>query len=174
MPKNRPSGAKQAAEKRRSTGEIAQEHAAGAEAHVDLIAVTARLKSCPVTEHEFFGSKQSLSVAYGVFPQPVKPAFVPSAFSARLKSFPDAMGSERRVFFCPQIENKMARLIQQRITAKCMLSHPSQRARWMGHPAPSIVRTLHNGWESMRPAALKKRRKSANALLSPRENMQLV
>jgi hypothetical protein len=60
-------GPEQAAGKGEVRGEIDEEHAAGAEARVDLIAVTARLKSCPVPKHEFSGRN-------GVFPQPVKAA----------------------------------------------------------------------------------------------------
>jgi hypothetical protein len=68
-------GPEQAAGKGEVRGEIDEEHAAGAEARVDLIAVTARLKSCPVTRKCPAGQQDiSLSVESGVFPQPVKAA----------------------------------------------------------------------------------------------------
>jgi hypothetical protein len=46
---NRSSGAKQAAEKGLIADERPEEHTAGAEANVDSMTVTARLKSCPDT-----------------------------------------------------------------------------------------------------------------------------
>jgi hypothetical protein len=54
-----PSGAKEAAEKGLVSGERPEEHPSGAKALVDLIAFTARLKSCPfktVLQQEFFRS----------------------------------------------------------------------------------------------------------------------
>jgi hypothetical protein len=42
--------------KREMASEKREKHPSGAKAQVDLIALTARLKSCPVTKQEFFGS----------------------------------------------------------------------------------------------------------------------
>ena len=49
-------GPRQAAEKGEMTSEAPEKHPSGAKAHVDLIALAARLKSCPVTKQEFFRS----------------------------------------------------------------------------------------------------------------------
>jgi hypothetical protein len=48
--------AKRAAEKGLIPGEKGKKHPAGAKARVDLIVLTARLKSCPVTKQAFFRS----------------------------------------------------------------------------------------------------------------------
>jgi hypothetical protein len=46
----------QAAEKGQMLNEKPEKRPSGAKAHVDLIALAARLKSCPVTKQEFFRS----------------------------------------------------------------------------------------------------------------------
>ena len=61
--------AEQAAEKWAISGKNAQEHSSGAEAHIDFVALVARLKSCPFK-----------TAALGeFFPQPVKPVLVASS-----------------------------------------------------------------------------------------------
>jgi hypothetical protein len=57
------SGPEQVAEKGRISREVSEKHPAGAEARVDFAALTARLKSCPVTKHEFFDYRQSFFAA---------------------------------------------------------------------------------------------------------------
>jgi hypothetical protein len=55
----RPSGAKQAAEKGSTWSKEPEEHTSGAKAPVDLVAFTARLKPCPfktAAQSEFFRS----------------------------------------------------------------------------------------------------------------------
>jgi hypothetical protein len=47
---NLPSGAEQAAQKGLHSTRMPEKRPSGAKAHVDLIAVAARLKSCPVTK----------------------------------------------------------------------------------------------------------------------------
>jgi hypothetical protein len=59
-------GAEQAAEKGLHLAEMREERTAGAEARIDFAAFTARLKSCP----------DAPAGPRGVFPQPVKPAFI--------------------------------------------------------------------------------------------------
>jgi hypothetical protein len=56
-------GAKQAAEKGLFPGENPEKRPSGAEAHIDLIVLAARLKSCPVTKPLEIAAKLSFSAA---------------------------------------------------------------------------------------------------------------
>jgi hypothetical protein len=53
----------QAAEKVATLSEMGEKHSSGAEAHIDLIGFSARLKPCPDTKRPHFPLKLSFSAA---------------------------------------------------------------------------------------------------------------
>jgi len=71
-------GAKEAAEKLVKRGNLATAGAAGAKAQPNLLALSARLKSCPCYKARFIG----------LFQQAVKPGLILLALLARLKPCP--------------------------------------------------------------------------------------